>query len=318
METLFLVLFLLALIFVLVLSAKLVETSFIHISNRFKVNEFFLGFFILAIVTSLPETSIALVSSSESPELSLGNLLGATIVILTLILGISAIRYKGINFKGKFSEKEVVIGLLTILLMVLLISDGVLTVIDSAILVISYGAFIYYLYKIFNIKGIRRLHLNIDTTNPIKVFAQGLVGIVGIILSSSYIVSSAEQVALNIGVSQTVIGLLMLAIGTNLPEITILLTAKRLEEEELAVGSFFGSACVNVAILGILGITSRGFEITDYLSVVSASVILTVAIIFFTIFSWTSRKLSKSEGILLLSVYFAFLMAEVLILFTNR
>lgn len=317
METLFLVLFLLALIFVLVLSAKLVETSFIHISNRFKVNEFFLGFFILAIVTSLPETSIALVSSSESPELSLGNLLGATIVILTLILGISAIRYKGINFKGKFGEKEVLIGLLTILLMVLVISDGTLTLLDSAVLVISYGTFIYYLYKKFNIQGIKRLHLKIDTTNPFKVFAQGLVGVVGIILSSSYIVSSAEQVALNLGVSQTVIGILMLAIGTNLPEITILLTAKKLEEEELAIGSFFGSACVNVAILGILGLTSRGFEISDYISVVSALVILTVTIILFTIFSWTSRKLSKYEGMLLLSMYVAFLTAEIIILLSQ-
>lgn len=314
MNLVFLFILLIGLIIVLVLSAKLVEGAFVHIANKFRINEFILGFFILAIITSLPEISIALVSSNESPELSVGNLIGATIVILTLVIGLSAIKYKGIEFKGRFSEKEVLLGLFTLFLMVAVLYDSSLNVFESILLLTSYSVFIYYIYRKFSKKAPVSFFLVLDNTRPIKLFLTGLVGIVGIIISSSYIVSTAGDIASLLGISETLIGILMLAVGTNLPEITILLTSKQAEEQELAVGNFFGSACVNVAILGLLGITSRGFQIDGFLSIVSGGVILIFAIFLFLVFSWSGKKLSRTEGFLLIAVYLAFLITELLIL----
>jgi len=262
----------------------------------------------------LPEISIALLSSHESPELSLGNLIGASIVILTLIIGISAVKYKGIEFKGKFSEKEVILGLGIISAMVLALADQAVGILDSVVLIIGYGVFVYYLYKKFNGQKMPAIFLDLDSSKPIKLFLRGLVGITGIILASAYIVDIAGKLALGLGVSESVIGILMLAIGTNLPEISILLTSKNLEEEELAVGGFLGSACVNAAVLGILGLTSQGFKIEGFVSIVSGSVILLFSILLFIIFSWTGKKLSRSEGILLISAYAAFLITEIVIL----
>lgn len=302
----------------LVISAKFVESSFVTIANKLRVNEFFLGFFVLAIITSLPEISIAVVSSNVSPELSLGNLFGATIVILTLIIGISAIKYRGIDFKGKFSEKEVLMGLLTIFLMIVVIFDATLTVFESIVLFSVYAIFIYYLYRKFNKRDSRpTLFLSLDNSNPIKLFTIAIIGAVGIIITSTYIVETAGNIAESLKVSETLIGILMLAIGTNLPELTILLTSKKMEEEELAIGNFFGSACVNVAILGLLGITSRGFQIEGFAGIVSGGVILLISIIFFIIFSWTGRRLSKSEGFLLVAVYVAFVLTELIVVFNK-
>lgn len=313
-ELLFQFLLLGALLAVLVTSAKLVESSFIKISSRFRVNEFLLGFFVLAIVTSLPEISIALVSSNEVPELSLGNLIGATIVILTLILGISAIKYKGIEFKGKFSEKDVIVGMATILLMVVLIADGNVTVLDGAIMIGAYGVFIYHLYRNFTNTEQPALYLNLDMKNPIKFFAIGVLGALGIIISSFYVVSTSVDIANILGVSETFIGILVLAVGTNLPELTILLTSKNLEEETLAVGGFFGSACINVAIIGLLAVTSRGFQLESMLGIASGLVILVFAIVLFIILSWTGKKLSRTEGMLMIAVYIAFAITELLVL----
>ena len=317
MENLFLFVALIILIICLVISARFVETSFTVFSKKFKINEFFLGFFVLAVITSLPEISIAVVSSNEAPDLSLGNLIGSSIVVLTLIMGISAIKYKGIEFKGKFSEKDVVMGLLLISLMVFSIVDGYLTILESMVLLGAYALYIYYLYKKFNKKDSVTLFVTIDSTSPIRLFIKAMVGIVGIIITSSFVVSTASTLATNVGVSTTLIGVLMLAVGTNLPELTVLLTSKNLNEEKLAIGNFFGSVCLNVPTLALLGIMSRGFKIDDLLSIVSGSVILIFSIILFMIFSWTGRKLSRSEGILLLAIYAAFILTELLVLITT-
>lgn len=302
---------------ILVTSAKLVESSFTRIASKFRINEFILGFFVLAIITSLPEISIALASSNEVPELSLGNLIGATIVLLTLVLGISAIKYKGIEFKGKFSEKEVLIGIITILLMVAVVLDAYLSIVDGIILLGAYGAFIYYLYK--KLSGAERtnLYMNLDTSKPIKYFFLGLVGAVGIIVSSFYVVQTSVDIAGMLGISNTFIGILLLAVGTNLPEITILLTSKKEEEVDLAVGGLFGSACVNVAILGLLTLTSRGFEVKDMMSLATGLALLVFSSILLLFLSWTGKKLTRAEGFLLVAAYIAFVTTEIIVITTQ-
>jgi cation:H+ antiporter len=307
--------FLVVLIGALVTSAKLVEGSFTAISSKFKINQFILGFFAISIITSLPEISIALMSSNTSPELSLGNLIGASIVILTLIIGISAIKYNGIEFKKKFSQKEVSIGLLLVLLIVIVTSDRTLSVLDGIILLLSYALFILYLYKRFSSTENKSLYTKINNTRTLNIFIKGTVGIFGIIISSSYVVSTAEIIALNFGIPQAVIGILMLAIGTNLPELTLLIISKAKESSDIIIGGFFGSVCVNVASLGVLAIISGGFEITGFMNIVSGIVILFLTIVTFLIFSWTGKKLSKTEGILLVVLYGVFVLSEIIILF---
>jgi cation:H+ antiporter len=298
----------------LVTSAKLVESSFSRIASKFRINEFILGFFVLAIITSLPEISIALASSHVVPELSLGNLIGATIVLLTLVLGISAIKYKGIEFKGKFSEKEVLIGIITILLMVAVVLDGYLSIFDGLILLGAYSAFIYYLYKRFSGAEKTNLFVDLDNSKPIKYFLLGLVGAVGIIVSSFYVVQTSVDIAEMLGISNTLIGILLLAVGTNLPEITILLTSKKDGEVDLAIGGLFGSACVNVAILGLLALTSGGFSVEDMLSLASGLVLLVFSSILLLFLSWTGKKLTRAEGFLLVAAYIAFVTTEIIII----
>jgi cation:H+ antiporter len=315
MDTFVLFAYLFFSVIILVFSAKLVESAFVHVSHKLKINEFFLGFVVLGIITSLPEITIAALSSIEIPQLSLGNLIGATIVVLCLILGMSAVKYKEISFKGRFSEKEVFYGLITFAVMIIVLLDANITIIDSFILLGAYSLFVFHLYRKFGTKrAAQKLFLKLENANPIKIFLTGVVGIVALLISSSFIVSTAEQIANNLGIAASLIGIIFLAIGTNLPEITILIISKNREEEDLAIGNFFGSACVNVAILGLLGLTSQGFVITSFSTIIISMVILTLAVVFFAIFSWTGRKLSWREGILLVSLYVSFVIAELIAL----
>lgn len=296
----------------LVTSARIIETSFVEFAHKFKINEFFLGFVVLGLVTSLPEISVAIFSSSKNPELSTGNLIGATTVILTLIIGISAIKYRNLSFESKFAEKEVIFGIFVLSAMVLAVIDQRLVLIEGIILLAAYCAYIFYLNRKLNSKKDKVFFLNISTKKTSNVLLRIIIGIVVLLISSSYAVDLSQQLALSLGVSESFVGIILLAIGTNLPEITILLTSKTAEQENLALGNFFGSACVNTGVLGMLAILSNGFELQDFPSIIIGIVILVFALVLFAIFSWTGRKIDRVEGILLITLYIALLLAELL------
>lgn len=297
----------------LVVSARYVEKSFIEFAHKFKINEFFLGFVILGLVTSLPEITIALFASKEAPQLSMGNLIGATTVLLTLIIGISAVKYKNISFTGKFAEKEVVAGILLMSAMILVFVDRNVAFVEGVILLAFYALYTLYLSEKLNNKKERVFYLNISTEKTPAVLMKLIVGCITLIIASSYVVTFSEDLAKLIGISESLIGILLLAIGTNLPEITILILAKTSDEQKLALGNFFGSACVNAGILGLLAILSGGFVITDFETVVTGIVILALSLLYFAYFSWTGRKIDRREGILLIALYAAMIITEILI-----
>jgi cation:H+ antiporter len=137
-----------------------------------------------------------------------------------------------------------------------------------------------------------------------------------LIVASSYVVQLSESLASIIGVTESLIGILILAVGTNLPELTIMLTSKGDEEEKLALGNLFGSACVNAGILGLLSVLAGGFEIKDFESIVTGIVILALALILFTYFSWTGRKIDRFEGFLLIGLYVAMIITEIIVKIT--
>jgi cation:H+ antiporter len=317
MEIILLFSLLLASLFVLVKSAQLVEDAFIHIARRLKISEFFIGFVILAIITSLPEFSIAVISSSNIPELSVGNLLGATTILITLIIGASAIKYKNLKFKGKFSEKEIFIGIALLASMILVLLDRYISVIEGISLLVFYILYVIYINWKFN--GRKHSVENISF-NPQKIYerySKAAIGMLLLIISSSLIVKSAESLASIIQISPSLIGLVLLALGTNIPELTILVTSKKtIDQKNLSLGNFFGSACVNPGILGLLAVLSGGVGITDFPSIVPVIVIMTLSLVLFSVFAWTGKTLTRNEGIILIGGYVSLIITEALIIAT--
>lgn len=299
---------------ILVFSARLIEKTFVHISHKVKVNEFFLGFAVLGVITTLPEISIVLFSSQTNPELSLGNLYGGTIIMLTLIIGISAIKFKNIKFAGGFAEGEVLLGVLLLASSIIPVLDNNFTFIEGILGIAAYISYIIFLYFVFKKKTPARLYTFIDSTKLTKLMVGSIIGIFGLMISSSLTVVTAENIANMLNVSDVFIGLFVLGLGTNLPEITIMITSKGGQEQSLALGNFFGSACVNVGVLGMLAIISGGFSITGIESLLISLTILVLTLFLFSIFSWTGRKLDRTEGVVLVALYIALIVAEVLAL----
>jgi len=310
MEALILIVALVIFLLVLVKSAQLVEGSFEFLSKKLKISEFFTGFVILSIITSLPEMSISVLSSQEVPELSVGNLIGATTVLLTLVIGLSAVKYGKLEFKSRFKEKEVLMGIGLIGFMVICILDRYISIPEGIALLSLYFSYIGYLNHKFNQKSLKK-SANIEIRKLSKLLGKAGLGIILLLISSSVIVKLAESLAITLSISPAIIGILILAVGTNLPEITILLISKKTkDDEDLALGNFFGSACVNPGILGLLAIMAGGVKIDSFVVIISYNVILVLTLILFAIATWTGKKVTKTEGYMLAALYIALLISE--------
>jgi len=314
MEVLILIGLIFFFLLLLVKSAELVEGAFVFLARKIHISEFFIGFVVLSIVTSLPEISIAILSSQEVPELAIGNLIGATTVLLTLVIGLSAVKYGKLEFKGKFSEKEVLIGIAIIASMIVVLLDRFISVAEGFLLLGSYGAYIIYLNQKFNYNNLKK-HLSLNVKKLYRSIGSAGIGIVLLLISSSMIVRFASQLATILDIPPAIIGILLLAIGTNLPELTILFISKNTKgDEALALGNFFGSACVNPGILGLLAILAGGVRISNFVALVPAIAILCCTIILFGIATWTGRKVTRLEGLLLISLYLALIISEFIII----
>ncbi len=314
LETLSLFSLIAVLIYGLVKSADLIEDGFVLLAKSLKMNEFFIGFVILSAVSNLPEFSIVLSSNNLVPELSVGNLVGGSVIILTLVIGLSVIKFGGIEFKGRFREKEVVEGLSVMSLSILALYDGNLEVYESLGLM---GAYIIYVYLIHNrYKNKRNTKATksvVDSKKLMQMFFKAVVGSILILVCSSLLVDVVIEIGGRIQLNEALVGLFILAIGTNIPEITILLRAKKVKQKNLALGNFIGSATINVFILGLLGILSQGVDLNasgHFIVLVPVLVIFAMSLIAFLVFSWTGHKLTKTEGAMLIGFYIALLIAE--------
>lgn len=299
----------LGLLIVLVKSADLIEEAFIAISERFGINTFLTGFIVLAFTSSLPETSVAVNSIIEGTvALSIGNVLGATTIILTLIIGLSAIKNKSIPFKGFFGSKEVILALGVILAQVAAVIDGSITLLEGVILLTLYITFV--LYIIFKSRN-QNKKVIVKKKHPFLPLAiKSTIGVIGLIWSANILVEKAVELATIINVPQILIGLFMLSLGTNLPEIVLLVRSNNVEKEKLAAGNFIGSATFNTAVLGMLAIASP-YQITNFHAIVTVIIILTVTIVVFASMV-KDDEISAKEGFFLLFLFFLVATIELL------
>ncbi len=299
----------------LVKSADLIEESFVEIAKRLKISPFMVGFFIIAGISSLPEASVAISSAIDQvPQLSVGNLLGATFTLLTLVVGANAIKEKGIPFKGKFGVGQVVMALLLLCLQIFVVLDGELRFEEGILLVSVYILFVIYIGD--HIRSHRKL--DEDSTIQLgklsRMVIKGLIGLAALLVLSNVIVAAAIKFAELIHIPNSVVGMLILAFGTNIPEITLLFASKSLEQRKLAIGGFIGSACVNTLILGILALISP-VTLTSLPVLILPLILMGTALGMFAVFTVTDSEINKQEGIMLVGLYALFIVVQALQIF---
>jgi len=290
----------------------------VEIATIFGLSPLFIGLSITAFGTSAPEAAVSIKAAISSyPSISFGNVLGSNVANIGLVLGLGALIWS-LTAKKSTIKWEIPFCLMVSILTVFLVrddwygtGDNYLSRFDGIFLLILFFLYVSYLYSMAR-KDRRNFRLNTDLTNIehsnkqiFKASILSLIGIAGVLLGAHFIVDNAVIIAKRLGISEILISVTIIALGTSLPEMATSLTAMKKGKSDIAIGNVVGSNIFNILL--VLGITSTIQPIkfpllasTDLLIVIGISAIL-------LIFGYTRNKISKKEGGILLLLYILYI-----------
>lgn len=277
----------------------------IGIARSFGISEMTIGLTVVAMGTSIPEAAVSFTAAIEGDnEITVGNIVGSNILNILIILGIASIIVP-LTVKASTIKYEIPFMLVVTLLLLFLGYDGNISMIDG---LIFWGTFIVYLIYLF---ANSKTNNSTETSTEIKGWKQLLYSVVGILMviaGSELTVYSATESALYLGISERIIGLTIVALGTSLPELFTSVIAAMKGNEDIAIGNIVGSNIFN--ILFIIGTAALVADVPfdnkfifDTVVAVAAGVILFVCAV-------RKRILSRLSGVLMLlgyCLYFSYL-----------
>lgn len=312
--------------FLLIKSADLVVVSLRRIGRETHTKIFILSSILLAVATSFPELFVGITSALEgAPHLSFGNVLGANIANISLVAGISAFVVGKVNVHGEFIRKEVGIAAIAGILPLILAIDGELSRVDGLILLFVYLGYATSFFKLrflqiaeqhrkesFFHRFLRKFrHLPIEI-NHTKEWGKFFVGIALLIVSADLLVRIAKELGSAAGIPVFLIGLIIISLGTTLPELAFSLRSLEDREPTMYFGNLLGSIIANSTL--ILGLTSLIYPIQiiaiDKTMIAAFSFIVIFLIFWFFIRS--KLKLERWEAFSLLLLYLIFVVVEFL------
>lgn len=303
----------------LVKGADLFVDGSSSIARALHISPLLIGLTIVALGTSSPEATVSIIAAVEgNPGVAIGNIVGSNIMNITLVLGVAAFIYP-IKVQNETIRKELPYTLLVSVVLLVLVSDialqgashNLVTRGDGLIILLFFVIFLYYIFEVAKRnrvknkeetkKQVEEVEQEQVTTSWTKNILLTLGGLIGIIFGGELVVNNAVDIALSFGMSEALVGLTIVAIGTSLPELMTSVTAALKKESEIAIGNIVGSNIFN--ILFVLGTTAviHPLSIESKLIVdVLIMILLTVAVL---VFSRTSFKIGKYEGIFLVVSY---------------
>lgn len=284
------------------------------VAKALKVPSIIIGLTIVAMGTSLPELAVSVTASmTNNNALAVSNVVGSNLFNLMVVLGASAFMNPIIVGKDTIKKDYPFSVACAILLLVLGIIGMELGMVDGVVLLVIFIAFI--LYQVLSALKARKANdfenEVLDEVEEIKEIPMWLSliyivgGAVAIKFGGDFVVNSAVAIATAAGLSQTLIGLTIVACGTSLPELATSVVAAKKGELDMAVGNVVGSNVFN--ILMILGVAASLSPIAFLTENIIDIAILLVFSLFTWLLCWTKGKLDKKEGLLMLLLYAGYL-----------
>lgn len=280
------------------------------LATKLKIPAMIIGLTIVAFGTSAPEAAVSVSSAlTGSNAIAVSNVIGSNIFNLLAVIGVTAIIYK-INITKESLRQDFPVLLGSSLLLLLFIFTGSqISRIEGIILLVLIIVYITYLIlkskKESSNMPVGTVHL---TTGRIVVYI--VAGIAGIILGGNLVVESAKDIALSIGMSETLVGLTIVSIGTSLPELITSVTAAYNKKTDIAIGNAIGSNIFNV--LFILGLTDTISPITTTGIMFTDTVIMIVITIITYILAYDKYDFNKKDGMILVGLFIVYMIYIIL------
>lgn len=320
--SLILIIAIIVLSFVLIRSADYVIVAIKRLSSNSK-GVFAISAVILAVGTSLPEMFVGVTSALEgAPALSLGDVTGSNIANISLVAGFAALLAGSARVRRDFLNRDVVSALIAGLLPIVLMLDGSISRVEGLVLLVIYAgyasSFFRGRYKEIAVEHKRQngIHKFVRTLNHIdsrrrKEIFRFAGGLVAMLVAAFFIVKFAVTLGVLIGIPNFVIGLLVIAVGTSLPEFAFSVRSIEDHEPTMFFGNLLGSTIANsTLVLGLVAVINpiKVVSVPEYFT---AAVAFVVIFLTFWLFIRSKHRLDRWEAAVLVVMYFSFVILEV-------
>lgn len=298
----------------LIKGADLLVTGASSLAKRIGVSSLMIGLTIVAFGTSMPELVVNLLASAQgNTDIAIGNVVGSNIANILLILGVSAMIYPLAVQRGTV-WKEIPFALLAVVMLIIMANDvlfdgsttSVLSRIDGLVLI---GFFVIFLYYVF---GLAKNGKENSEDESVELFSVGRsilmigAGLVGLVLGGKWIVDGAVAFASSLGVSEALIGLTVVAVGTSLPELATSAVAAYRRNVDIAIGNVIGSNIFNIFwILGLSAII-KPLPFAPSLNADLLMVVLATSLLFLALFVGKRQILERWQGGVFVAMYVAY------------
>ncbi|MEW6721890.1 MAG: sodium:calcium antiporter [Candidatus Micrarchaeota archaeon] len=297
-------------VLVLSRSSAMVVNNVVRLSKFFSISQVAIGFILLALATSLPELSVAVVSSSIGEgSITAGNVFGSNIANILLILGTGAFLYGMKISQNDLRDIGLVLVLTTFISVYIVfnssVQQGALGVAEGAVLLAIFAAYIWRTMKNRKAED-EETNGKVTKAEALNSFLRFGAGVLIVIVSSGFVVNSAVDLARLAGVAESFIGATIIAIGTSLPELSIDLQAIRKKQYGLALGDAIGSNMVNITlVLGVGAVISPiGVNLAVFVAALLFAVIANTLLLYAAA---VNKGLRRFGGTVFLATYALYL-----------
>ena len=285
------------------------------VARSLKVSDLVIGLTVVAFGTSTPELFVNVIASFRgNTDIAIGNVLGSNIANILLILGISSVIYPLAVTKGTV-WKEIPFSLLAAIVLLFMANDrfldragaSALTRIDGLTFLCFFTIFLYYTFSIAaRVEGLEE-HVPVIKYGWLRSLVYMIAGLAGLTIGGKWIVDGAIAFAAKWGLSESLIGLTIVAVGTSLPELATSAVAAYKRNVEIAVGNVVGSNIFNIFFVLGISATIKPLPFQTKNNIDLAVVILSSLMLFLFMFTGKKRSLDRWEGIVCLALYFGYI-----------
>ncbi|AAC06453.1 calcium/sodium antiporter [Aquifex aeolicus] len=304
--------------FLLVKGADMLIEGAGGLARRFGIPEFVIGLTLVAFGTSLPEFTVNVSAAlKDASGISLGNVIGSNIANILLILGVASL-IKPLTVHATFVKKEIPVNFFLTLTLIVMANDVILNHApvslisrgDGLVLIITFLGYMYFLVAYLERDSILEGEMK-ESISPFKGFIYFILGLTGLSLGADWTVDGAVGLAKALGVSEAVIGLFVVAIGTSLPELFASAVSAYKGNPDIALGNVAGSNIFNATL--VLGTSSviRDIPVPERANV-DLGVLFIATLLLLISSIWGKRKytLDRMEGGIFLLAYFIYVIAS--------
>ena len=280
------------------------------IASLLKIPTIIVGLTIVAFGTSAPEAAVSITSAiTGNNAMAVSNVIGSNLFNILMVIGISALLGELLMEKDVLNKDLPFLVGITVLFAAFIIIGWNVSQIEGIILLVIFIAYVAHLIKSAKKSDNANVVEKPKFTLPYSIIFI-IIGLAGIVIGGDLVVNSASDIAIAFGMSETLVGLTIVAIGTSLPELVTSLTALKKGENQLVIGNVIGSNIFN--ILFVLGASSAITAISlDSSMLIDVTFMVFVTVLCF-IFGKTQDKFDKKEGAILVALFIAYMIFAIL------